>query len=189
MQKRYPIVRIASEAAITFVLFISIFFLSTSYTFARTTPEDIINAQKESYQQRIQNYSPAGKQKLELWEKKIETFNDQRCAELEHIMETQGLILDELIKRNEVAEKKMTDGKTRNLSDPIENARYWITYAHEAVAFQAAKVYVFNATGENAINQNILSTINTMQGDLNVLRTKVQKSQTIMETLVNNNQL
>ena len=164
-------------------------YLLTSAVHARTTPEDIVNAQKESYEQSIKNYSPTNKQKLETWDKKIEVFNDKKCAELEHIMETQGAILDEFIRRNEIAEKVKTDGKTRNLSDPIENARYWLTYAHEAVAYQAAKVYVFNATGENAINQNILSTINIMQSDLNVLKGKVQKSQTIMEELINKNEL
>src|SRR5262249_40922229 len=150
---------------------------------------DIVNAQKDSYNRSIQNYSATNKQKLTDWDKKIEIFNDQKCAELEHIMETQGAILDEFIRRSEKNEKLATDGKTRNLSDPIENARYWLTYAHEAVAFQAAKVYVFNATGESAINQNILSTVNTMNGDLNILRGKVQKSQTIMEELINKNDL
>lgn len=158
-------------------------------TFARTTPEDIVNAQKESYNRAIQNYSAENKQKLVTWDKKIEDFNDARCAELEHIMETQGAILDEFIRRSEKKERAITDGKTRNLSDPIENARYWLTYAHEAVAFQAAKVYVFNATGESAVNQNILSTINTMQSDLNVLKGKVRKSQTIMEELINKSEL
>lgn len=164
-------------------------FLFTPSTFARTTPEDIVNAQKSAYQQSIRNYSTSSKEKLNLWEKKIETFNDIKCAELEHIMETQGLILDEFIRRNEISQKKMTDGKTRNLGDPIENARYWLTYAHEAVAYQAAKNYVFNATGESAINQNITSTINVMSGDINILKGKVQKSQTIIEDLVNKNEL
>jgi hypothetical protein len=157
--------------------------------YARTTPEDIVNAQKESYQQSIKKYSAENKQKLDMWDKKIEIFNDQKSAELEHIMQTQGVILDEFIRRNEVAEKTITDGKTRNLSDPIENARYWLTYAHEAVAYQAAKVYVFNPTGEVSINQNILSTINIMQSDLNILKGKVQKSQTIMEELITKNEL
>jgi hypothetical protein len=158
--------------------------LLTPSIFARTTPEDIVNAQKESYQQNTKNYSPANKQKLDMWDKKIEVFNDKKSAELEHIMQTQGEILDEFIRRNEIAEKAKTDGKTRNLSDPIENARYWLTYAHEAVAYQAAKVYIFNTTGETSINQNIISTINIMQSDLNILKGKVQKSQTIMEELV-----
>jgi len=169
-------------------LLLTFYFLLAPSTFARTTPEDIVNAQKSSYQQSIRNYSTTSKEKLNLWEKKIETFNDLKCAELEHILATQGLILDEFIRRNEI-EDKMTDGKTRNLGDPIENARYWLTYAHEAVAFQAAKTYVFNATGESAINQNITSTINVMSGDINILKGKVQKSQTIIKDLVNKNEL
>ena len=169
------------------ILFILITLKTTTH--ARTTPEDIVNAQKESYNQRIQNYSQPSKQKLLEWDKKIELFNDQKSADLEHNLEAQGAILDEFIRRNEIAEKKQTDGITRNLSNPIENARYWLTYAHEAVAFQAAKVYIFNATSEASINQNILTTINTMQADLNNLRSKVQKSQTIIEELVNKNEL
>jgi len=178
------------------IIIAAIFLIIATPTYARTTPEDIVNAQKASYTQSIRNYSASNKQKLETWEKKIEVFNDLKSSELEHLMETQGAILDEftrreamLIRRSEIAEKKMTDGKSRNLSDPIENARYWLTYAHEAVAYQAAKVYVFNPTGESAIHQNILSTINIMQGDINVLKGKVQKSQSIIEVLINKNEL
>ena len=173
---------------LSFFLFLCSFLLIPT-TYARTTPEDIVNAQKQSYQQSIQNYSTQNKQKLEIWDKKIEQFNDQKSAELEYIMETQGAILDEFIHRNEIAEKKQTDGKTRNLSDPIENARYWITFAHEAVAYQAARVYVFSPSGEANINQTITSTINQMHSDLNILRQKVQKSQDIMENLITNSKL
>lgn len=175
--------------SVIFILLFSLLALLPQTTFARTTPEDIVNTQINSYNQSIRNYSAPNKQKLETWGKNIEVFNDLKSTELEHLMETQGAILDEFIRRSEVAEKKMTDGKNRNLSDPIENARYWLTYAHEAAAYQAAKVYVFNATGESAINQNIISTINTMQGDINVLKGKVQKSQTIIEDLVNKNNI
>ncbi len=50
-------------------------------------------------------------------------------------MLTQGGILDEFIRRK--GEGAGTD-----------KTRYWITYAHEAVAYQAAKVYIYNLTSE-----------------------------------------
>ncbi len=174
---------------IFFSILITVYCLLSTPIFARTTPADIINDQLETYNSRIQNYSPANKQKLNDWNKKIADFNSLKTTALETICLSQGLILDEFIRRNEVSEKLKTDGKTRNLSDPIENARYWLTYAHEAVAYQAAHVYVFNITGESAINQNILSTINGMESDLNVLRGKVQKSQNIVAELVNKNEI
>lgn len=77
-----------------------------------------------------------------------------------------------------------TDGIKRNLENDVENTRYWLTYAHEAVAFQAAKVYVFNLTGQSNINRDINSTISQMYADLNGLRSKVIKSQKIILDLV-----
>ena len=173
-----------------FVIFsLFLFTFSLSPVFARTTPQDIVDSQLESYNARIQNYSAPGKQKLTDWNKKIKNFNEEKSAELEQICVTQGMILDEFIRRNDINEKAKTDGKTRNLSDPIENARYWITFAHEAAAYQKAHVYVFSPTGEANINRDILSTINQMNSDLNVLKGKVQKSQNLVADLVNKNDI
>lgn len=99
-------------------------------------------------------------------------------------MVRQGEILDEFIGRNNANKITGADGIHRNLTDPIENARYWLTYAHEAVAYQAAKVYVYNLTSEKNVNQDILSQINILSSDLNILRNKVLKSQQIIGGLV-----
>lgn len=168
---------------------VTIYCQLTTPSQARTTPEDIVNEQIAGYESRIQSYTPQTKQKLTDWNKKITTFNEQKSASLEQICMTQGELLDEFIRRSEINEKLKTDGKTRNLADPIENARYWITFAHEAAAYQKAHVYVFNPTGETNVDRDILSTINQMQGDLNILRNKVQKSQTLVENLINSNDL
>ncbi len=156
---------------------------------ARTTPQDIVNDQIMAYESGIQSYSPQSKQKLTDWNKKIMSFNQQKSAALEQICMTQGELLDEFIRRNDLQEKLKTDGKTRNLAGPVENARYWITFAHEAAAYQAAHVYVFNPTGEANINRDVLSTISRMQSDLSILRSKVQKSQNLVENLINSNDL
>lgn len=171
------------------VLLTTVYYQLSTPALARTTPQDIVNEEIAGYQSRIQNYSPQNKQKLTDWNKKIMDFNQQKSAQLEQICMTQGELLDEFIRRNDVKEKLKTDGKTRNLSDPIENARYWITFAHEAAAYQAAHVYVFNPTGEANVNRDILSTIGQMQSDLSVLRGKVQKSQDLVNDLINKNDL
>ncbi|MBI2022398.1 hypothetical protein HYS97_00920 [Candidatus Daviesbacteria bacterium] len=163
-------------------LFLLLIVPQTAY--ARITPEDILNDQREAYNQRIKNYSPQNKQKLEEFEKKIADFNKEKTNLLGELMERQGLILDEYIRRTGVDPRYETDGIKRNLENDVENTRYWLTYAHEAVAFQAAKVYVFNLTGQSNINRDINSTISQMYADLNGLRSKVIKSQKIILDLV-----
>jgi len=168
----------------TVLLVTSYQLLVTPPTFARTTPQDIIDTQLESYNSKLQTYSPQSKLKLETASGRISDLNKKITSDWEANCLRQGEILEEYIRRFEIEEKKLTDGKTRNLSNEVENARYWLTYAHEAAAYQAANKYIFNLTSENNINSDINSKINQMSGDLNILRGKVLKSQKIIENLV-----
>lgn len=170
-------------------LLLVVFLLSTNYylsttSYARTTPADILNAQKDAYNQKLQSFSPAGKQKVEEFDKKVAKLNKDKTDYLENLLERQGQILEEYISRTGADPRYETDGIKRNLENDVENARYWLTYAHEAVAFQAAKVYIFNLTSEANMKSNINSTINALENDLSVLRGKVIKSQNIISDLV-----
>ncbi len=141
---------------------------------ARVTPEDIVNAQKEAYQVRVRSYSPEHQQKLEDLSRKIALVNKRRTDELEYIMVNQGAILDEYERRPGV----------KNI-EVIEKARYWITYAHEAVAYQAAKIYIFNLSSEGNIRADANSAVNLFQSDLNSAGSKVINSQNILKGVVN----
>lgn len=152
------------------IIFISFINVTTVVTvFARVTPEDIVNSQKEAYEGRIVNYSAAHRQNLDGLAKNIARVNQNRTAELERNMETQAAILDEYERRQ--------DGKH---AEGIKNARYWITYAHEAVAYQAAKIYIFDLSSENNISRDALNTISLFQSELNSTRSKVINSQKIL---------
>lgn len=144
---------------------------------ARTTPEDILNQQRQVYQQKIRNYSPENRIKLERLNKQINDLNQKLSNELEQNILRQGEILDEYVERNGIEEDGGKDGINRNLSGKVENARYWITYTHEAVAFQKAKVYVFNLTSEKNLKSDANNLISRLQGDLNGTRQKVINSQ------------
>lgn len=168
----------------------SLFFLfhTSSFTLhnslARTTPEDIVNAKREIYQKMIQNYSEKHQGQLEDLYQKIAGVNKNVTDELSQIMERQGQILEEYIKRSGTDPRYQTDGIHRNLDDKVENARYYLTFAHEAVAFQAAKIYIFELTSEANIKKDALSTISQLQSDLNTLKGKVTKSQNTIKVLV-----
>lgn len=147
--------------------------------FARVTPEEIVNSQKEAYQAKVRNYSPVNKQKLEKLSQEIALVNKKRTDELENIMVAQASILDEYETR-----LRKSSGEARK-AEAIKNARYWITYAHEAVAYQAAKIYIFNLTSEGNIRNDAVSLINQMAGELNSSRTKVINSQITLEKTIN----
>lgn len=151
--------------------------------FARTTPEDIANQRKEEYNAKIKNYSPESKQKLEQFSQKIADLNKSQSDILEAIMLRQGQILDEYILRNKIELPVETDGIHRR-DNPVEETRYWVTYAHEAVAYQAAHIYIVGVTGENNIDRDIINTISALQSDMGVLKGKVIKSQKVLEELV-----
>lgn len=140
---------------------------------ARVTPEDIINSKKQAFQQKIVNYSPDSIKKLNSVSTAIEDINRKNTEKLEQIMLNQGLILDEF--QNRFGDKA---------GDDIEKARYWITFAHEAVAYQAAKIYVFNLTNESNLKSDALATINLFQSELNYARGQVIKSQQILASIL-----
>lgn len=143
---------------------------------ARTTPEDIYNQNRQAYETKRQTYSLENQKKLDAYEEEIKRLNAFITTELENNTLRQGEILDEYIRRNDIPTVPETDGIRRNLTDPVENARYWITYAHEAIAFQAAKNYLFQLSSEANINRDITLQINALQGDIGVLKGKVDKS-------------
>ncbi len=147
--------------------------LKSSPVVARVTPEDIINSQKQAYDQKIKNYSPQNRQKLEQLSKQIATLNKQKSDQLSYIMDVQGAVLEEYKRRH--------DYKT---NAAIDNTSYWVTFAHEAVAYQAAKIYVFDLSSENNLKNDALATINKFESELNYARGTVIKSQKILEDLV-----
>lgn len=170
---------------ILFVL-LTLLALSSSLftTFARTTPEDIYNEKRASYETKRQTYSLENQKKLDAYEQEIKNLNSFITKELEANTLRQGEILDEYIRRNNIPTVPETDGIKRNLADPVENARYWITYAHEAIAFQAAKNYLFSLSGESNINRDIVIQIQALQGDTGVLKGKVEKSKQALISLL-----
>lgn len=150
---------------------------------ARTTPADIYNDQKASYDQRLSTFSPSTQQKITSFTKAINDTNKKETYELEMVMERQGQILDEYMRRNGKT-YRVADGVNRNLSDPIENANYWITYAHEAVAYQAAKNYLPSLSSENNWKNSASNNISNLASDINILKGKVEKSRLLVERVV-----
>lgn len=151
---------------------------------ARITPEDIVNEEKSAYEQKLENYSPANREKIESFSKKVAGFNADKTDELELIALRQGEILDEYVRRNNIAEDGGADGINRS-SDPVAVARIEITRAHEAIAYQAAKIYIPNLTGQANVKSDSLNLINRLQYDINIARNKLVYSHSLLENLLN----
>lgn len=160
-----------------------IFLFFSKYSFAKATPASTINSQIESYNQTVKTYSKSHQQSLTKLSKDITDLNQQKTSELEQNLQTQGEILDEYVSRNNLSENGGIDGIHRN-SDSLSQARYWLTFAHEAVAYQAAKNYIFYLTSENNIKSDANNLIGSFETDLNYVRNQVLKSQVTIKNLV-----
>lgn len=171
----------------TALFFLTLIFLTFPHlTQARVSQEDIVNSRLETYNQSLSNFSPQGQQTVKTYTQKIQDLNKLETDRLEQIMIKQGQILDEYIRRQGYEEDGGADGINRNLSKPVENARYWLTYAHEAIAFQAAKTYLPSLGSEQNLKSSLISNLNSLQADINGLNSKVLKSQQIIKSLVQN---
>lgn len=156
------------------LIFVVLLLAIPSIIFAkRITPEDIINSKQASYQEKVNNYSPVNQQKLQKLSDQIAKINKQRTDDLSYIMNVQGALLDEYESRQ--------DGQNKEV---IEKARYWITFAHEAVAYQAAKIYIFNLTSETNIKGDAQNLVLFFQSELNYARSTVINSQAILKGLL-----
>lgn len=166
-----------------YIIFINIIIIIIvifpSLVFARVTPEDILNSKKEAYKKTVRTYSLDHKQSLKSSSDKIALVNKTRTDELERIMVNQAAILDEY----ETRLRQGSGGQAQNLEN-IKKARYWITYAHEAVAYQAAKIYVFDLSSEGKIKNDTLNTISFFQSELLSSRSKVIYSQQILKETI-----
>lgn len=161
-------------------------FIATYHTTlveARVTPDDIYNEAKATHDQRLSTYTPATQQKIKTLEQALADTNKKQTDQLELIMERQGQILDEYMRR-EGRTYRVADGINRNLTDPVENANYWITYAHEAVAYQASQKYMPTLGSEANWKGNMLNEVANLQSDINVLKGKVEKSRQLVEGVV-----
>lgn len=156
----------------------------TPFALARVNPESIYNDQRQAYEIKRQTYSLENQKELDQYEDEIKNLNAFITTELEQDTLRQGEILDEYIRRNNIPTIPETDGIHRNLTDPVENARYWITYAHEAIAFQAAKNYMFGLTGEKNLNKDIIIQIQALQSDIGGLKGKIEKSKQTLVSLL-----
>ena len=142
---------------------------------ARVTPEDIVNEKRSVFEQKVKNYSEDHKKKLEDLSKAIDALNQKRSSELQEKVMIQGLILDEFQSRG---------NNEKNKAKQIEDVRYWITFAHEAISYQKAKIYIYDLSSESAIKNDALRLISLFFSDLNSTRTKTIKSQKLLESLV-----
>lgn len=170
---------------LTFLVLVSfLIFHFTPVTQARTTPEDIYNEKRAAYEAKRQTFSLENQKKLDQYEEEIKTLNTFITQELENNTLRQGEILNEYILRNNIPTVPETDGIRRNLTDPVENARYWITYAHEAIAFQASKKYLFQLSTENNTDRDIVLQINALQSDIGILKGKIDRSKQALLSLL-----
>lgn len=168
---------------IVLLLVITFFALIPNTTFARTTPEDIVNSRKEAYEAKVKGYSAQSKQKIEAVMKKVAELNRAKTDELNGYMLQQGLILDEYERRRGLFGETPSSDNFKT-GKPNEQARYWITFAHEAIDYQAAKIYIPNLTSEASLKSDLLNMISTFQSELNYARNTATKSQGILDGVI-----
>lgn len=176
--RRFTIYNLGFKSSLVIAaLFLNLYslFLNPAIVSARITPEDIVNSKRDSYNSRVAAYSEASQQRLARVSDGIAEVNKRRTDQLSWIMESQARILDEYLRRQGVED------------EDIKKSRYWITYAHEAVAYQRAKIYIFDLNGEGNIDRDTNNLVGLFRSDLNSTRDKVINSQRILKTVVSGN--
>ena len=170
------------------VLFIIL--LSPIQVQARVTVADQINEQQASYQTAVSRYSVANQQKLKNLSEQISQVNKNYTDQLERTLTIQGQILDEYQSREDdpkrIQNQLLYHTPRDQLSNgAVEKARYWLTFAQEAVAYQAAHQYIFNLRGESAIKADGRSLVNQLKSDLKILTQKALNAQIMVKKVIN----
>lgn len=147
---------------LTFTLFSSPFTLPVQ---ARITPTDIVNARREDFTKAFNSYTPANQQKIQDIMDAINQSNADTTAILGAIMTYQGNILDEYLSRKKFVE-----------TESIKDARYWLTFAHEAIDYQKQRVYIPVLTGQSNINSDLNNLLASYRSQLSYARGTAVKS-------------
>lgn len=132
---------------------------------ARITPQDIVDQKREDFTRMFNNYTPANQQKIQDIIDAINQDNANNTAVLEAIMLYQGQILDEYLSRNKFIE-----------TESIHDARYWLTFAHEAIDYQKQRVYIPILTSQSNINSDLLNLLSSYKSQLNYAQSTAVKS-------------
>jgi hypothetical protein len=165
--------RMLQKILLPFLLLV-VFLVLPFKAFALYQPWIAEQAQRKAYNDKLATYSPASQQKTKALADLIVEVNNQKGNQMAAQMDAQAAILDEYQRRH---------GNDEN--DPkVAKARYWLTYAHEAVAFQQAKNYIFNLTSESHLKADLSPTVSQLENDLEATRKKVLNSQVIIQELV-----
>lgn len=135
---------------------------------ARVTPNDIYQAKREQFQVSLDKVGdPQQRDKLIQADKLLVQINQNVCNRFDADVLKMSAILTELRSRlnMEGGSTKVAFGQGDN---QIEVAEYWLNYAAEAVAYQKIQDY--------APTVSVLSSKNSLKGDLGVLRGKILRA-------------
>lgn len=150
------------------VLYLALIVLAFTFPLtiqARITPADIVNAKREDFTQKFNTYSPTSQQKINEVMDAINQANADSTAILGAIMIRQGNILDEYLSRKKFIE-----------TESIKDARYWVTFAHEAIDYQRQRVYIPVLTSESNLNGDLSNLLSNYRSQLSYARGTAVKS-------------
>lgn len=145
---------------------------------ARVTPDDIYQAKRSEFTNNLDKISDNGlKSNILEADWAIKEINQSVTRRYDGDMAILAGIVSELEQRAD---------RQKRENPFLENALYWVTFAHEAVAYQKIQDYTPNLSGNSPLAA-IKSSSNRLRGDLNTLKGKILKAKTMVKKAVNYN--
>lgn len=143
---------------------------------ARVTPDDIYQERRAEFKKGLDKINNE-KVKSDVLEADwtLKEINQNVTGRFDKDMAILAGIVSELEQRVDKQEKE---------NPYLEDALYWVTFAHEAVAYQKIQDYTPNLSGNTPLAAIKLSS-NRLRGDLNTLKGKILKAKTMVKKAVN----
>lgn len=161
-----------------FLVLLAVLAFFPSISYARTTPNDIYQQRRESFEEKLEEISDsAKKEQMRLADKVLNQINQAICDRFEQDIAKLAAILSEIRSREGMAGAPtvVAFGQGKN---QIEVADYWVNYAQEAVAYQRIADYTPQFSGDSNLSLSVSSSMNNLQGDLTILQGKILRAKT-----------
>lgn len=163
------------------VLVILTLLVLPSVVYARVTPNDIYEAKRVAFESQLNKISdPVKKEKVRQADQLLYDINQKVCSRFDQDLINLSAILEELKRRNNVTSNVVAFGQG---DTPIDTAAYWLNYAAEAVAYQRIQDYTPTLNLSN-LASSITNSMNSLKGDLGVLKNKVIRAKTEVKKAV-----
>jgi hypothetical protein len=167
----------------SFFLVIIISLLSPVLVFARTTPNDLYQEKRATFDAVTASIKDEKKKEnIILADRLLDNINQSVCNRFDVDAQRLAAIMEELKRRKGITSTRVAYGSG---STKIEQADYYVNFAAEAIAYQKSQNYTPTGITEKNLSKPVSASMGQLRSDLQTLKGKVLRAKQEVQNALN----